>query len=266
MPKDYSGQEPVGWFTAKGVHIPLYEGETPDDAIKRLTRDMLFDNMQSDTEYASFTGSSKSAMTTKAQEWFKENSNFEDWTNSLNWDERGAINLYAAESDDPGSYMQVNKGLNSPGYKKLEEWDREPIDQISQAIDKFHLYAPVQVTRASDCRMFGFAPGETPSKQKIIEKLTQTYGYMEYKGFLSSSADTMGRDVDASGVIVHIGVKPSIGAGAYLVDKRLVYNLNENEYLFARNTVLRYDIASLKKNRNGQYEINAEWVGRVEDD
>ena len=30
-------KEPTAWITVNGVHIPIYEGESKDDAVKRMT-------------------------------------------------------------------------------------------------------------------------------------------------------------------------------------------------------------------------------------
>ena len=111
--------------------------------------------------------------------------------------------------------------------------------------------------------MLGFKQGEKLTKQKIIDKLQESYGYIQYPAFMSSGADDEGMAYNTLGdVMVHIQVPPSKGAGAYIADPRTSQYVSENEFVFARNSVLKYDLNSLKYS-SGIWEINARWIGTV---
>lgn len=260
MPKDFKGNEPVGWFTANGVHLPIFEGETEETALARVKANWQKSPMKF---YTSF-GSNVDRATKQALKFFKndENSNFVDWEESLDWNQRGSIAQY---TEDEGSYTYINKDLNTIGYSKLDNITKKEVDDIDSAIASFGLYQRIQTTRQADFRMLGFDKTDKPSRSKIISKLEQSFGYMDFKAYLSSSCDEVGRTVNAHGVTVHIQVPPSIGAGAYINHKRLSHIGSENEFLFARNSVLKYDINSLAV-KAGVFHINAEWIGSYDDE
>lgn len=262
MPKDFKGNEPVGWFTAKGVHIPMYEGETPEEAFERLRRSQISGHPLTKMKPATF-GSGKDAYA-KAMQFLsnEDNSNFVNWKNSLSSDETYAISYYT----DEDGYTNINNSLYKKSYKNMDKYEREDIDKIDSAINKYELYHPIKVTRQADMRMLGFDKYANPTRGEIMNKLMETAGHMEYPAYLSSSVDNKGRDVNARGVTVHINVPQGKGIGAYIASPMLSISPRENEFLFARNTVLKYDIGSLKTNDDDEFIINAEWVMTAPDE
>lgn len=40
MPKDYTDQEPTKWVTIRGHRVPIYEGDSKEDVISRMNKNM----------------------------------------------------------------------------------------------------------------------------------------------------------------------------------------------------------------------------------
>lgn len=258
MPKDLKGKEPIGWFTAKGVHIPFYEGETPDDAINRLQTEM--DKKLSTSSFKKFRAVEGVEEEVKKYMDDDNNSNAWLWRNELSKEQQNAFARYTGTDD----VYDINSALYKGKKDSLSQSQKDVINNLDSAINDFTLYKGIMTTRQADARMFGFKKGENPSKQQILDKLQETYGHMQFPAYLSSGVDDEGVPVNAFGVMVHIQVPPSKGAGAY-ISKEIHAHSEENEFLFARNTVIKYDLNSLK-NKNGIWEINARYVGKTEDE
>lgn len=269
MASEFDKKQPIAWMTVKGVHIPIFEGETSNEALERVKSS--YKQKMNKGDYISF-GKDEDEAYEEAYDFFHQldASSHDEWIEDLTNDERSEILLYTEED---GSYTYINKDLYKKGYDGLDESTRKQVDTLDSMIDKFELYSPIQCTRLSDLRMLGLDKGQMPSdadpkafKQQIKNKLQETYGYIEYPSYLSSSADDIGRPVEHSNLMVHIGVPAGQGSGAYLGDENLNPDMaEENEYLFARNSVLKYDINSLKQDSYGRWVIWAEWVGKADD-
>ena len=261
MPKDFKGQEPIGWFTAKGVHIPLYEGETPDSAMARLKEEW--------TEKLLTRSFKKFRAVEGVEEEVKkfmdnsDNSNTWVWREELSGQQERAFYRYTGTDD----VYDINDALYNGKTDSLSSEQKSVIKNLDEAISGFSLYKGITATRQGDERMLGFKQGEKLTKQKIIDKLQETYGHLQYPAYLSSGVDDEGVAVATTGSVkVHIQVPPSKGAGAYLANRKTSAHSDENEFLFARNAVLKYDIGSLKEiGALGIWEINARWIGIAEE-
>ena len=79
---------------------------------------------------------------------------------------------------------------------------------------------------------------------------------------MSFSTRKNGYAVEADGLVIHLKIPPSKGAGAYLGNNYGAQD--ESEFLVNTNTVMKFDSGSMRVDDLGNIHITAEWLGRSE--
>ena len=206
---------------------------------------------------ASYTGGYESfgnLVVSNADDWFKKNSNYSDWSPTS--DEIDTIKWYTA-----GGYG-INKVLYETPTSGLNDSQVKMVNDLQNALSSFKLNKGIEVTRQSDFRMFGKDSYKKMSVDEIKDWIKETGGVIQNNAFLSFSADTDGRAIMGhSGLVLHLRVPPSKGAGAFV--KYYSSHSNENEYLLNNNAVLKFDPNSVDVDSKGRIHITANWLGRA---
>ena len=204
-----------------------------------------------------YTGEYKvfgSPYSAEANEWFKSNSNYSDWSPSA--EEINQIKWYTA-----GGY-----GINNQLYKtptnELSDESSKMVKDLQSALSSFKLNKGIEVTRQTDFRLFGKDSYEKMSADEIKSWIEETGGVIQNNAFLSFSADNEGRHIMGhSGLVMHLRIPPSKGAGAFV--RYYSSHPNENEYLLNNNAVLKFDPNSIDVTPDGKIHITANWLGRA---
>ena len=189
-------------------------------------------------------------------EWFNQNSNLSDWNNNLSREQYDAIRDYVGQG-----YREINgRQYKVPWEDMSGEW-KTKISNLYNAINTFDLDEGITVDRACNFQVFGAKEGETLSVKQIKDFLKQSDGFMQNDGFMSFSTREDGVIVKKNyGVVIKLRVPPSVGAGAYIAPVSPMPS--ESEFLLNNNSVLKYDIGSVRKRKDGIIEVTADWVGR----
>lgn len=199
----------------------------------------------------------------KSTKWFADpsNSNSEEWTKNLKNDELKAIKDYTGESGI--SYHQINKELYTRDWKDIKPAVKDRINNIDNAMNNSILLNGMTVTRQCDFKIFGAASGDRMSIEEVKDylKTNSKNNVLTNAGYLSSGANNHGASIDGSGLVVHIKIPPSKGAGAYVNPISKFASSSENEFLLNRGGMYKFDPGSMYTDWKGHIHINAVWVG-----
>lgn len=206
-------------------------------------------------------GAGKSAMD-KSTAWFAdpENSNSDEWHRGLTPDEYTALRDY---TDEGGiDYTTINRNLYTRDWEDIPEPVRDRIESMDRAFEKSVLLNGIQVTRQCDFKIFGAQGGEhmTVDQIKNYIKKNGDNGVLENKGYLSFGANNHGAAIAGEGLVLHVKVPPSVGAGAYVNPLSAHAGSWENEFLFNRKSNFKFDLSSIRKGNDGKIHVNAKWV------
>lgn len=193
-----------------------------------------------------------------ATDWWMNNtelSNMKEWYENTTPKEDTAIeNWVGADYHDFADLYDVP-------WDELPLYQKMAITNLYNAINKFELKKGITVNRATNFKIFGSDMHMTAEQvQKYLETQTQD-GMIQADGFMSFSTVTNGVPVAGSGLIIHLDVPPSTGAGAYVPP--IGGNHAEREFLLNNNSILKFDPKSVRKDSNGVH-VNAKLVGRAE--
>lgn len=192
-----------------------------------------------------------------AEKWFANTdlSNYTSWhTNLLTSGEKQSIVKYTGTS-----YVKMNQLLYTQNWDTIDAKDKTMLSNMYNGISKFELKKGINVTRQCDFQIFGVKGLMTPDAVKQL--LTSSGGVIQNNGFLSFSADNRGRSIAGSGLIIHLRIPPSTGAGAYV--KAISQHGSENEFILNNNSVLRFDPQSVTQDGYGKIHVNADWLGQA---
>lgn len=190
-------------------------------------------------------------------EWFEDHSNVQDWEYSeLSSDERHAIYDYTGLG-----YKEINRNQYNTPWEEMDDFEKRQIADLHNGLNKFVLNNGIIVNRACDFRIFGAGEYDDMSITDIRNYLKKSDGVLQHDGFLSFSTDPNGHGIEGKGVVIHLKVPPSTGAGAYV--QHISQHSGENEFLLNNNVVIKYDYNSMYKDGHGIH-INAEWLGNAE--
>lgn len=205
-------------------------------------------------DYATETKLRYGANENSAQHRFmKANSNIDEWESGLSPTERDAVRNYTGSK-----FRTMNNALYNVPFEEMEYDLQRRINNLSSALDKFELNRGIEVTRESSFSLFG--GNSTPAA--IRNYLKATNGVLQVNGFMSASVEDRGYSVGDDDLVVHYRVPASKGAGGYV--DRISVNGGENEFLFNRNGVYKYDINSIRYEGN-KVHINARWIGQAQE-
>ena len=205
---------------------------------------------------ANYTGDYKSfsKYSSDVSDWFKKNSNYSDWSPSI--EEIEQLKWYTA-----GGYG-INSILYNSPTSQLSEEDAKMANDLEHALSSFELNNGIEVTRQSDFKIFGKDSYTKMSADEIKDYLKENGGVIQNNAFLSFSADNVGRHIMGhSGLVMHLRIPPSKGAGAFV--QYYSSHPSENEYLLNRNAVLKFDPNSVTVSSDGKIHITADWLGRA---
>lgn len=207
-------------------------------------------------------GSGHDAMT-KSTAWFKnpDNSNSDEWLQNLKDDQKRAIQDYTGESGI--SYHKINGQLYTRDWDKIDPKVQDRINSIDAAMNNSVLLKGMSVTRQCDFKIFGAADGEKMTIKEIKDyiKKNGTDNTLTNAGYLSSGANNHGAAIDGSGLVLHIKIPPSKGAGAYVNPISKFGGSSENEFLLNRGSMYKFDLKSIYVDSSGKIHINARWAG-----
>ena len=211
-------------------------------------------------DFSAYTFTPKSAgeYITNVGDIFKENSNIKSWLANLTPEERAVI------SDFVGSeYEDINGAQYRIPWEDMSQEDKNAISRLHNALSKFELNKPITVNRATSFRIFGADDDYAPMTiEDIKAHLSKTGEVVQNDGFMSFSTRSDGIPVEGTGLIIHLKIPPSKGAGAYIGNN---YGIaSESEFLVNTNTVMRFDKNSLYKDKYDIIHITADWLGRAE--
>ena len=193
-----------------------------------------------------------------ATPWFNNevNSNYSDWKNTLSESELSAVRSYIGIG-----YRDINDGLYTTPWKDMDADTKKKASNIYNAMMRFELKRGVQLTRQCDFQIFGAEKYGSMSVNDVKNYVSQQNGYLQTNGFLSAGADNTGTPVAGSGVVLHIKVPPSKGAGTFIKQWGLP---TENEFLMNSNAVWHVNTNSIKK-IGSKVHVEMEWVGQAKE-
>lgn len=187
-------------------------------------------------------------------------SNSTEWLQNLKSDEKTAIEDY---TDEGGiDYNVINKALYTKKWGDIPNHVKDRIQSMDRAFDKAVLLKGIQITRQCDFKIFGAKYGEKMSVQEIKDflKKNSENNVIENKGYLSFGANNHGAAIAGSGLVIHLKVPPSIGAGAYVNPISTHAGSSENEFLLNRGANMKIDVNSFYTDSYGKVHVNATWV------
>lgn len=198
----------------------------------------------------------------KSTQFFNDpnSSNSTEWLQNLKSDEKTAIEDY---TDEGGiDYNVINKALYTKNWSDIPNHVKDRIQSMDRAFDKAVLLKGIQVTRQCDFKIFGAKYGEKMSVQEIKDflKKNSENNVVENKGYLSFGANNHGAAIAGSGLVIHLKVPPSIGAGAYVNPISTHAGSSENEFLLNRGANMKIDVNSFYTDSYGKVHVNATWV------
>ena len=265
-----ANKEPIGWITVNGRHIPIFEGESKDQAVNRYIaktneekkqKDIARNKAQADKlngiqeSYKVFTD------TENPISWFRENSNWSDWENSYEsglYEAMDTIRWYTSSG-----YGQINYSLYNTKRGDIDDQTLENIKILEDAISRFELYKGVEVSRHSDFVIFGGQPYGKMTIDDIKQFLAPTNGVVQNDAFMSFSADAKGRAIMGKrGLITHLRIPKSKGAGMYVSDYSV--HPKEKEFILNDRAILKYDLDSIYQDDTGVIHIYADWLGQAD--
>ena len=191
--------------------------------------------------------------------WFNDtaNSNLDSWTSNLSPDEKHAISRYTGQG-----YQQINTYQYTTPWEKMgNQAYRDLIMNLHNGLNKFELNKGIVVDRACDFQIFGANRKDLMSVDQVKDFLSKSNGVVQNDGFMSFSANRGGEGIEGRGLLIHLRVPPSTGAGAYV--DHMSQNDGEREFILNNNAVLRFDPKSVYEDKVGRIHINADWLGRA---
>ena len=196
--------------------------------------------------------------TAGANKWFanEDLSNLKDWLQNLSKDEKNAIGSYTASG-----YTGMNNTLYTKLWDNMDEYDKNKLSNLYNALSKFELKHGINVTRQADFQIFGASFGEKMTVDQVKQFLSKSNGVLQNDGFLSAGADSHGVSVAGEGLVLHFKIPPSVGAGAYVAPISSM-GMSENEYLINNNAVFKFDPDSVQQIGN-KIHVNGEWLGQA---
>lgn len=185
------------------------------------------------------------------------NSNSTEWVQGLSYEERDALESYTGSL-----YQDINYDLYTKDWDNMHGYVKDYVKAMDKAFDKAVLLKGIQVTRQCDFKIFGAKSYEKMSIQEIKDfiKKNGVNNTLQNDGYLSFGANNHGAAIDGSGLVIHLKVPPSIGAGAYVNPISVNAGAHENEFLVNRGANLKFDPNSLHVDSYGKVHINATWV------
>lgn len=195
----------------------------------------------------------------KSTNWFSEHSNSDNWEGELEHEELSSLKYYTGSG-----YIGINKAMYTQQWKDVDTKLKSRIEAMERGLGKSVIYDGMTVTRACDFKIFGAKSGHDMTIDQIKNWLAKhsKNGVIENKGFLSAGANDHGADIDGSGLVIHIKVPPSKGAGAYVNPISVHSGSSENEFLFNSHGLYKFDVNSLRIGSDGNIHIDGRWVGR----
>ena len=191
------------------------------------------------------------------RDWFKANSNIEDWTlNQLTTGEQKAIQKFTGSA-----FSDINRWQYTIPWESMNDEQRAIISKMYNGLNKFELNSGVVVDRACDFQIFGKKKGEKMSMSDIYNHLKGSNGVVQNDGFMSFTTNKGGFGVAGSGLVIRLRVPPSVGAGGYV--DHFSSHEGEKEFILNNNSVLRFDLNSMYTDNAGRVHIDADWLGRA---
>ena len=188
----------------------------------------------------------------EATKWFKQNSNISEWWDNLSPEQRSIIEIFTA-----AGYGSINDNQYNVPWEDMDEWNRDRVARLYDALNSFQLNTTIRVNRQADFQIFG--SDSSMSVAQVKQFLRQSDGYVQNDGFMSFSTKPNGVEVDGSGLILHVKFPPSVGAGAYVAPHSS--HPNESEWLANSNGVYKFDLNKVHEDYEGVH-VYGEWVGQ----
>lgn len=215
-------------------------------------RGVSFDNF-SDIPYEKFKNDAEYVR--QVAERVERISNINEWRDSLTYDEADVLDRYAGND-----YEQINKLQYTKAWEDMSSEERKDIATLHEALNKFELTNGIEVNRATNFKIFG--SDEPMTMSEVRNFLMKTDGVVQNDAFMSFSTHRDGIALEGRGLVIHLKVPPSKGAGAYIGNS---YGIDvESEFLTNTNTIMKFDTSSMYVDGKGQLHINAEALGRAE--
>lgn len=207
------------WVTVGGKRIFIRASETAEDAFNRTFFGKSDYKDLSDSNYAD------------TKDWFKENSNLDDWEEKIfdnEYDE--SISKYTGES-----YISINHFLRTGEFNAYNKWYSKEkmeseISEIKKSIEEFDLKSPITVYRTSNSDIFGKSNMSYADIKKLEGKTVTE------KSFLSTTTlkELKGEQTVGGKILYKIDVPKGKGRGAFIA--KYSENQNEREFLLKNNT------------------------------
>jgi len=194
--------------------------------------------------------------------WFKNEklSNFTEWADNLTDDEKAALDHYTGSG-----YYSMNDALYGTDWDDMSASQKKELSDLYNGLSKFELKKAIEVVRKCDFKLLGKKSGSM-TEQQLKDAIVKNGGIIQNDGFLSAAASNSTTYGANSGLVIHITVPPSKGAGAFVAPISWA-GTGEKEFLFNNNALLKFDPKSVKSVSDGfgasHLEVNAQWVGRA---
>ena len=269
-----SEREVVGWFTMNGNHIPIFKGESQQDAVNRAIADSNEKQKQSDIAK---NKQQADKLNGKDEEYrvFPKGYPPDMWlddpevSNNTSW-----IDTYKTEEDrvevtdalwryTSRSYKTVNDALYNKPWDKISDETKQEIAMLQDAINRYEVHKGIEVTRQSDFVMLGAEEFDKMTLQQVKDFFSATDGIVQNDAFMSFSFDDTGRAIMGhSGLVTHLRIPPAKGAGMYIAPYS--GHPSEREYLLNNNAILKYDVSKFKQTEDGKIHVYADWLGQAD--
>jgi len=188
-----------------------------------------------------------------------ENTSSSTWESELSYDELSAVRSYTGSS-----YTSMNTALYTKEWDEIPQSMREKIANAHEALNKYEVKKGIEITRQCDFRILGFDQGYKPTIKQLKQLFKDSGTYFQNDGFLSFAVNKRGVAIGGgSGLVLHLRVPPSKGAGAYVNPISMHSGQTENEFLVNTNAVLRFDPDSAFVDSSGRVHLTAYHEGRA---
>lgn len=189
-------------------------------------------------------------------ERFASISNIEPWWDGINYNEYNALDSFTGSG-----YEEINDLQYNTAWEDMSSYDRDQIATLHDALSKFELNKGIEVNRATSFLLFGAPDRYTKMSMSELREYFAEHGTtVQNDGFMSFSTRYDGIPLEGSGLVIHLRIPPSKGAGAYLGSN--VGINRESEFLVNSNAVMKFDPSSMYSS-NGQIHITADWLGQA---
>lgn len=199
-----------------------------------------------------FDESSMSKDAKEVRQFFRDNTDYEDWINGFTVADRHALRSWAS------GYFMDGSHYDKP-LEKLYSHDKEVLQRIYDQIDKVTIKQPFVTYRKAGYELLGKT---NLSLQEIKAMEGEEVGTL---GGMSTSAATHGLDIGRTKPVEYEFHFPggSKGAGAYIGDRRINPDWGAGQREFMTRGEIKFRVGKATEQSDGTIKVEMHYVGKL---